>query len=192
MLSLARLCIPFCVPFFGFPAPGILGNYFQVPAKKRNAFPCYSRNSFLQELCSCKNKFLFYPSHQNVTIPQHVDQKRVKDVTHNNTTRNKESLLPLLLAAPLICCPLRLAESFSCHIQPSLLHRTHLVWLVVVLLPSDLHLPLSRCLHLLSHPPFVGCRMASVLMPDSSASLPLSSRLCISLHCCTPLWFGWL
>ncbi len=43
-----RLCIPFCIPFFGFPVPGILGNYFQVPAKKRNSFPCsfFSKGNF--------------------------------------------------------------------------------------------------------------------------------------------------
>ena len=35
------MCTPFCIPFFGFPVPGILGNYFQVPAIKRNSFPCY-------------------------------------------------------------------------------------------------------------------------------------------------------
>jgi hypothetical protein len=34
-LAPPRLCIPFCVPFFGFPVPGILGNYFQVPAKEK-------------------------------------------------------------------------------------------------------------------------------------------------------------
>ncbi len=127
----------------------------------------------MQELCSCKNKFLFYPSCQNVTIPQHVDQKRVKDVTHNNTTCNKESLLPLMSAAPLICCPLRLAKSFSWRVRLSSFHRTHLVWLVVVLLPGGLPLPLSWRLHLFFCPQFVGCCMASVVTPVTTPPPPL-------------------
>ncbi len=86
----------------------------------------------MQELCSCKNKFLFNPSSQNVTTPQHVDQKRVKDVTHNNTTCNKESLMSLSLAAPLICCPLRLAKSFSWHAHRLLLFPSCLVGCCVI------------------------------------------------------------
>jgi hypothetical protein len=107
-------------------------------------------------------------------------------MSHYNTTRNKESLLPLSLAAPLICCPFCLAESFSWRVCLLSLHCTNLVLLVVVLLPGGLPLPLRQCLHLLSCPPFVGCRMASVVMPVALASPPLSSCLCISLHCCTP------
>jgi hypothetical protein len=37
----ARLCIPFCIPFFGFPVPGIMGNYFQVPAKIKELFSMF-------------------------------------------------------------------------------------------------------------------------------------------------------
>ncbi len=195
-----RLCIPFCVPFLAFQFQESWGITSKFLPKKRNSFLCslFSKGNFpgipfcRNLLCSCKNKFLFYPSWQNITIPQHVDQKWVKDVTHNNITRNKKSLLPLSSAAPLICCPLRLAESFSWRVHLSLLNRTHLVWLVVVLLPGGLPLPLSRCLHHLLRPPFVSCLAVSVLTPVALASLPLSSHLCISLHCCTPLWFGWL
>jgi hypothetical protein len=79
----------------------------------------------------------FYPSRQNVSIPQHVDQKRVKHVTHNNTTRNKECLLPLSSAAPFICCPLRLAESFSWRIRLSSFHAPLLFgWLLCCLVAS--------------------------------------------------------
>ncbi len=160
---------------------GILGNYFQVPAKKRNSCPFsfFSKGNF-PEISFCRNYdpaktcILFNPSHQNVTIPQHVDQKQVKDVTHNNTTRNKESLLLLSSAAPLICCPLHFAESFSWCIHLSLFHCAPLVWLVVVL-PSGLPPPLSRWLHLLSHLPLVGCHVAS--RQDACASCCPSDNL---------------
>jgi hypothetical protein len=87
---------------------------------------------FCRNYVPAKTSSFFTPPAKNLRIPQHVDQQRVKDVTHNNTTPNKESLLPLLLAAPLICCPLRLAKSFSWRIRLLLLHCTHLVWLVIV------------------------------------------------------------
>ncbi len=145
---------------------------------------------FCRNYVPAKTSSFFYPSHQNVAILQHVDQKRVKDVIHNNTTRNKESLLLLLLAAPLICCPLCLAKSFSWRVRLSLFHCAPLVWLVVVL-PGGLPQPLSRQLHLLSRPLFVGCCMAlrcdacaTVVPPTIFKALVVSPTICAAAAAC--------
>jgi hypothetical protein len=55
----ARLCIPFCVPFFGFPVPGILGNYSKFLQKKGISFhvPFFPRVTF-QEFLFAGTMFL--------------------------------------------------------------------------------------------------------------------------------------
>ncbi len=143
----------------------------------------------MQEHSSCKNKFLFYPSCQNVTIPQHVDQKRVKDVTHNSTTRTKNlcchSCWLLLLSAALSALPNPSAgASASCRSITPILFGWLLCYCPVASLCLSAGASTScRAFHLLV------C-VASIVMPVASASLPLSSRLCISLHCFISFWFG--
>ncbi len=110
----------------------------------------FCRNYVLQK------QVLFSPLPPKCNNSPACIQKMSKDVTHNNTTHDKESLLPLLLAAPLLCCPL----SPPCQIlqlpRLSLVAPSHpsclvgccviLVWLVVMLTGALASLPLSSCL----------------------------------------------
>jgi hypothetical protein len=79
----ARLCIPFWVPFFEIPVPGILGNSSRNPEKKGIPFhiPFFQwskkRNSCKRNMVPAKNKSGSFPTvpPKNVTNPQHEDQK---------------------------------------------------------------------------------------------------------------------
>jgi hypothetical protein len=115
------MCISLCITFLAFQFQESWGITSMFLQKKEFLSMFLFFQGYFPGIPFCRNyvpakKNLLYPSHQNVTIPQHVDQKQVKDVVHHNTTRNKESWLLLSLAAPLIYCPLHLAKSFIWHV----------------------------------------------------------------------------
>ncbi len=127
--------------FFLTPHSRNSGEFLSCSCKKKG-FPFhiplipryFSRNSFLRECISCKNKFLFTASHQNATIPLYlIWQQRI--------------LCCAVSLSPLVCRPLRLANSLSQ--RPRLLsHHRAPLFLLVVVLPDGLPPPLSRHLHL--------------------------------------------
>jgi hypothetical protein len=147
------------------------GNPFHVPFFPRVTFQefLFAGTMFLQKLVL----FLPLPPKRNDSPAcRPKTSKRCHTQQHN--PQQRISVAALVGRSSLICCPLRLAKSFSWHVHLLSFHHTPLVWLVVVL-PGGLPPPLSWQLHLLLHPPFVGCHVA--LRCDACASRCPSNNL---------------
>ena len=109
---LSRLCIPFCIPFLGFPVPGILGNYFQVPVKKGIPFhgPFFPRVTF-QEFLFAGTMFLQKTSSFLPLLPKRNNSPACRPKMSKKGT---QLLLhcPGALASRLLLSPLRLLLSY--------------------------------------------------------------------------------
>jgi hypothetical protein len=166
-LPMPRLCIPFCIPFIWLSSsrnPGELlpssckkkGILFHVPFFPRVTFQefLFARTMFLQKLVpflplppECNNSPACRPkTSKSCHTQQHNPQQRIPVAT-------LVGRFSYLLPSP----PCRILQL----VHPPLVVPLRPSCLLVVVLPGGLPRTLSRRLHLLLHPPFVGCCVAS-------------------------------